>query len=177
MAESIILVSAKQISEIEVMQFRKDFFLTGEKSINGSRGLHNYDEYVDWIRLVKECEKLDNKLLGVQASTYFAVSETDERIVGCVELRHTLNESLAIIGGNIGYSVRPVKRRKGYATKMLELVLDEARKIGIEKVMLTCDVDNMASSKTILKNGGVLERECPFDWEGERYYKYWIDLV
>ena len=177
MEENIILVNAKQVPEIEIMQFREEFLMVGETSINGSRGLHNYDKYADWLWLVKECEKPDNKLLGVQTSTYFAIREMDNKIVGCIELRHSLNESLATIGGHIGYSVRPSERRKGYATKMLALVLEEARKIGLEKALLTCDVDNVASVKVIVKNGGVLEREMPFDWDGEKYYKYWIGGV
>ena len=176
MVDNITLVSVNDVSEEKVMQFRKEFLEVGEKSINGSRGLQNYDQYVDWIWLVTECEKIDNKLLGVQATLYFAVRKSDDRIVGCIELRHTINDELAIIGGHIGYSVIPKERRKGYATKMLEFVLMEARKLGIDKVLLTCDVDNVASQKTIERNRGVLERETPFILGEEQYYKYWIDL-
>ena len=59
---------------------------------------------------------------------------------------------------------------------MLKLVLEEARKFGMKKVLLTCDVDNIASRKTIVKNGGILERETPYFNVGEMYYKYWIYL-
>jgi len=65
MEPMLILVDAKQIPEWDVMQFRNEFLNAGEHSINGSRGLHNYDNYNDWIWLVKECEKPDNHLLGV----------------------------------------------------------------------------------------------------------------
>lgn len=171
----IRLINVKEVCDEKAMQFRESFLNAGEKSINGSRGLHNYELYDDWIKLVKECEKPNNKLLGVQASTYFAMSE-DNEIVGCIELRHSLNENLATIGGHIGYSVCPVERRKGYASKMLKMVIEEARKLGIEKVLLTCDSDNIASRKTIIKNGGVLDRKMPYVYYGERYYKYWINL-
>ena len=171
----IRLISVKDVSVDKVMQFRESFLKEGETSIYGSRGLHNYKEYADWIKLVKECEKPNNKLLGVQASTYFAISKKDA-IVGCIELRHTLNENLATIGGHIGYSVCPKDRRKGYATKMLKLVLQEARRLGIEKVLLTCDVDNVASQKTIIQNGGILEKENPYIYCDEKYYKFWIDI-
>lgn len=171
----IRLINVKNVSADKVMQFREAFLKEGETSINGSRGLHNYQEYADWIKLVKECENPKNELLGVEASTYFAISENSE-IVGCIELRHSLNENLAIIGGHIGYSVCPKERRKGYATKMLKLVLQEARKLGIEKVLLTCDIDNVASRKTILKNGGILEKESPYTYCDEKYYKYWIRI-
>jgi len=171
----IRLINVKEVSDDKAMQFRETFLNAGEKSINGSRGLHNYEVYDDWINLVIECEKPNNKLLGVQASTYFAMGE-NEKIVGCIELRHSLNDNLATIGGHIGYSVCPAERRKGYATNMLKLVLEEARKFGMKKVLLTCDVDNIASRKTIVKNGGILERETPYFNVGEMYYKYWIYL-
>ncbi|MBQ7863157.1 MAG: GNAT family N-acetyltransferase [Lachnospiraceae bacterium] len=170
------LVKATDLPASKVMQFRQAFLSVGEQSINGSRGLHHYEEYEEWLWLVKECEKPDNTLLGVQASTYFAVRESDEKMVGCIELRHTLNEALAVIGGHIGFSVIPEERRKGYATEMLKRVLAVAKKTGIDKVLLTCDIDNVASCKTVEKCGGKKEQEAPFVLDGEPYYKYWIVL-
>lgn len=170
------LVKATDLPVSKVMEFRQAFLSVGEQSINGSRGLHHYEEYEEWLWLVKECEKPDNTLLGVQASTYFAVRESDEKMVGCIELRHTLNEPLAVIGGHIGFSVIPEERRKGYATEMLKRVLAEAEKMGIDKVLLTCDIDNVASCKTVEKCGGKKEQEDAFVLDGEPYYKYWIVL-
>jgi len=170
------LVKATDLPASKVMEFRQAFLSVGEQSINGSRGLHHYEKYEEWLWLVKECEKPDNTLLGVQASTYFAVRESDEKMVGCIELRHALNESLKVIGGHIGFSVIPEERRKGYATEMLKQVLAEAEKMGIDKVLLTCDIDNIASCKTVEKCGGKKEQEDAFVLDGEQYYKYWITL-
>lgn len=175
-SENLKLVNATEVPADKVMQFRQEFLSAGERSINGSRGLHHYETYEDWLRLAKECEKSDNTLLGVPASTYLAVRISDEKVVGCIELRHTLNESLAVIGGHIGYSVAPSERRKGYATEMLKLVLDEAKRAGLDKVLLTCDTDNVASCKTIEKCGGKPERKEPFVFENETYFKYWIEV-
>lgn len=172
----INLVKAIDLPASKVMEFRQEFLSAGEDSIPGSRGLHNYENYEDWRWLVNECEKPDNTLLGVQASTYFAVQKSADAVVGCIELRHTLNESLAVIGGHIGFSVVPKERRKGYATRMLTLMLKEAKKAGIDKVLLTCDTDNIGSYKTVEKCGGVREQEEPFMLDGEPYYKYWIML-
>ena len=172
----LMLIKATDLLPSKVMAFRQAFLSAGECSINGSRGLHNYDNYEDWLWLVKECEKPDNNLLGVQASTYFAIRETDEAVVGCIELRHTLNESLSVLGGHIGFSVVPTERRKGYATEMLKQMLAETKKTGLEKVLLTCDTDNVGSYKTIEACGGVREQEVPFELDGETYYKYWISV-
>lgn len=174
MVEKIRLVSAKQIPEKNILKFRNEFLNAGEYSINGSRGLHNYENYNEWIWLVKECEKPDNRLLGVQANTYFALRENDNNIVGGIELRTSLNDKLRRIGGHIGYSVLPNERRKGYATEMLRLMLIEAEKIGLEKVLVTCDIDNVGSIKTIERNGGVLDQQEPYRLEDELYYKYWL---
>ena len=170
------LVKATALLPSKVMEFRQAFLSAGECSIPGSKGLHHYDKYEDWLWRVKECEKPDNASLGVQASTYFAVRTSDDAVIGCIELRHTLNESLAVIGGHIGFSVVPTERRKGYATEILRMVLAEAKNAGLTKVLLTCDTDNTGSYKTVENCGGVLEKEEPFVLDGETYYKYWITL-
>lgn len=174
--QEIELVTAKYAAKELVMQFRSEFLGTGEKKIHGSRGLHNYDMYQDWLQLVEECEKEENHLIGVQTTTYFGVRKADGKIVGYIELRHTLTEELKVIGGHIGYSVLPTERRKGYAKAMLKLLLDEARQLGIHKVLLTCNIENHASRKTILNCGGILERDEPFTYDKELYYKYWINV-
>ena len=86
------------------------------------------------------------------------------------KLRHQLTEQLREHGGHIGYGIRASERGKGYATKMLELTLIEAKKLGINEVLITCNPDNIASQKVVLKNKGVLEKKT------EDSYYYWIDL-
>jgi predicted acetyltransferase len=85
-----------------------------------------------------------------------------------------LNEDLLNIGGNITYEIRPSERRKGYGKKMLELALIEAKERGLDKVLITCDEDNIASKKIIEANGGV--QDTPFFKEGMRATKlrYWV---
>jgi len=169
------LVKATELPASKVMEFRQKFLSVGEQCINGSRGLHHYEKYEEWLWLVMECEKPNNTRIGVQTSTYFAV-RNDGVMVGCIELRHTLNEALAVIGGHIGFSVIPEERRKGYATEMLKLVLAMAKKVELSKVLLTCDTDNIGSYKTVEACGGKREQEEPFVLDGESYYKYWIVL-
>lgn len=93
----------------------------------------------------------------------------DGEFVGYLALRHELNDFLLDQGGHIGYSVRPSRRREGHATRALALGVVEARELGLERVLVTCDVDNLASARTIERNGGVLE-----DVRGDKR-RYWIE--
>ena len=95
-------------------------------------------------------------------------------IVGAVNIRHYLNDALLLNGGHIGDGVRPSQRRKGIATKMIALALDECRKLGIKRVLMVCDKENIGSAKSIQKNGGILENEVTVDGIVEQ--RYWIEL-
>lgn len=101
--------------------------------------------------------------------TFFAVDERG-KIVGIIALRHTLNEFLKDFG-NCGYSVRPSRRRQGYATEMLRQVLEVAKKAGLKEVYLSVERDNEASVKTIVKNGGTYERSFEYEGGGADIYR------
>ncbi len=90
----------------------------------------------------------------VPATTYWLIDK--EAFIGHVNIRHKLNERLKMIGGNIGYAIRPKYRNQGYGKKLLELTLQKAKEIGLKKALLTCDDDNTASIKIIKKYGGVM---------------------
>ena len=79
--------------------------------------------------------------------------------LGRVAVRHRLTPRLLEIGGHIGYDVRPSARRRGHATEMLRHALGVARDLGIERALITCDVDNVGSRTVIERNGGILEDE------------------
>jgi predicted acetyltransferase len=111
----------------------------------------------------------------VPMTTYWLLDD-EERIVGVSRLRHRLTPALLEDGGHIGYYVRPAERGKGYGTAMLRLTLDEARQLGIERVLLTVDSDNERSIHVIERNGGVMEDER-IDENGVAYRRYWIDLA
>jgi len=96
--------------------------------------------------------------------------------IGRLSIRHELNEWLRTIGGHIGYDIRPSRRREGMGRRQLELGLVEARKLGLVRVLLTCDADNVGSRKIIEGNGGVLEDEVIDPATGETKLRFWIDL-
>ena len=105
------------------------------------------------------------------------LDEDRDRLLGngAVNIRHYLNDSLLKEGGHIGDGIRPSERRKGYATEMIRLALTECKKLGIEKVLMTCDKDNIGSARSIIKNGGILENEF-VNSEGNIEQRYWISL-
>ncbi len=98
----------------------------------------------------------------------------DDTYLGAVDLRHRLNGFLLDAGGHIGYSVRPSARRRGLATWALGAVLPEARAMGLERALVTCDDDNVASARSIESNGGVLEDVRTTEVGRKR--RYWITL-
>ncbi|VXB57202.1 GNAT family N-acetyltransferase [Nocardioides sp. AX2bis] len=95
-------------------------------------------------------------------------STTEDPVVGFLALRHALTPFLLERGGHVGYAVRPSRRREGHARTGLRLALARAAGLGIERVLVTCDEDNVGSMLTIESAGGVLEDER----EGKR--RYWV---
>ena len=157
----------------KIWDYREEFLLDGER-IHGSALLGEYNTFAEWFAdIVKNSSEETVADNWVPSTTLLGVDEND-RIVGMIDVRHRLNDYLAAYAGHIGYSVRKSERRQGYATQMLSQALEVAKALGIEKVLITCDRDNIASAATIRKGGGVFESEV-FD-DGEPVHRYWIDI-
>jgi predicted acetyltransferase len=90
--------------------------------------------------------------------------------LGTLVIRHRLTPELAEAGGHVGYHIVPAWRRRGHATRMLAAGLVECRSLGLSRVLLTCDIDNEASHRVILANGGVPDGRA----RGED--RFWITL-
>ncbi|EEM70506.1 MULTISPECIES: GNAT family N-acetyltransferase [Bacillus cereus group] len=110
----------------------------------------------------------------VPDSTYWLVTDHN-RIIGAVNIRHSLTEHLFNAGGHIGYGIRPSERRKGYATKLLALSLEKAKELNITKALVVCDEVNTASEKTILHNGGLRDEDF-IEEDGNVVRRFWIEL-
>ena len=154
----IKLVSPNEMMENDAIDFKQEFFNNAETSINGDFKWGGMDNYAEWLKMIRDSLQIEacNPKWGV-ISTFFAVRESDNRIVGIINLSHTLTEKF-INSGHIGYSVRPTERKRGYATEMLKLLLVYAKKQGLHDVELVCKNDNIGSIKTITANGGKLIR-------------------
>ncbi|MFE5319473.1 GNAT family N-acetyltransferase [Paenibacillus sp. NPDC056579] len=110
----------------------------------------------------------------VPDSTYWLVDE-DRTVIGVVNIRHKLTEKLLQSGGHIGYGIRPSARRKGYATELLALALDQLRRFGVAKALVVCDEDNISSARTILRNGGIPDTDF-VEEDGNVVKRFWIEL-
>ena len=108
--------------------------------------------------------------------TYFLIRKNDNKLIGMINIRHHLTPKMLVHGGHIRYGIRPTERRKGYNKINLYLGLIEAKKIGLDKVMLDCDVENLGSSKTMEALGGKLERTEIDPYDGILTSVYWINV-
>jgi len=133
---------------------------------------NDYRDFDKYLRELETKEKTENL---VPDSTYFCLDMDRNIFVGAINIRHELNERLFNFGGHIGDGIRPSERRKGYATAMIGLSLDECRRLGLNKVLMICDSDNIGSKKSIIKNGGVFEKEMMGE-DGVPVERYWITL-
>ncbi len=172
---SITLLRPSEAYARQIMAFKEELKAAGS-SFDGCAGLENCASYEEWIQFEKRLRARYREGY-VPSEVFLAVREADDRLVGIIDYRHPLTDFLLHFGGNIGYTVRPSERQKGYASEMLRLLLDICRAYGEERVLLTCDRGNAASQKTIVKNGGMLENEIE-DTVGlsssGRIQRYWI---
>lgn len=155
-----------------VNEYKNEFLLSNEEHIQGAAGLLQTDT-LTWIKersLYKNKDTLPNKNF-VPAHTFIAV--INNKMVGVINIRHELNDFLFNFGGHIGYSISPSERRKGYASLMLKQAIEfSITELGITRLLLTCDSENIASIKTIISCGGILENQIQ---EYNRLTnRYWI---
>ncbi len=133
------------------------------------------DEWVELCKLRTSEETCRQTGVDVPSNIYLAIRKSDNKLVGVIDLRHHINHPiLGTWGGHCGYSVRPSERGNGYAKDMLCLNIKNAKSLGIDKLLITCNIINKASEKTILANGGVYEKTI--DVDGCKMKRYWITV-
>ena len=152
------------------MDFLDDFRQAGEQYSREAR--HDFAAYVRRRR--DQANGIGLPDGWVPATTYWLVR--GGRVLGSCGLRHRLTDALRDFGGHVGYSIRPSERRKGYATQMLAMVLEKARAMGLKRVLITCDANNVPSARVIQKNGGRLDSESMSQQAGRITQRYWIEL-
>lgn len=153
------------------LSFTEDWVLNGEEvAPYGFRLLGR--SYEEWLRDALRMET--QAPAGFVPAHCFCLTDSRGAMLGAIQIRHRLNETLLRTGGHIGYGVRPGARRKGCAEAMLAFALPAAKRLGIDRVLITCAKSNTASAHTILHCGGILENEILEP--GRVTQRYWIDL-
>lgn len=166
---NIKLVKLTSRYKRQLFDMMDEWVLSGEKIMPTAIAINDYHDFEYYINHL--CR--DKEINGIVPETTFFCLDLDRDIfVGAVTVRHYLTERL-MTAGLIGDGIRPGERRKGYGSAMIGLALLEARKLGINKVLMCCDKRNIASAKSIMNNGGVLENEVEVN--GIVKQRYWID--
>lgn len=154
----------------QAKQYKAEFFSCGETVINGSNRWDQMRSYKDWLAYIEQTAQQETSYLALYGR---GEEPQKDLMVGMLHLRFTEGEVTQKFG-HIGYSVRPTQRCKGYASEMLHLILQEARRHGLPAVELHCYEDNVASQKTMLRNGGFLIAR--YRYENSPAVKYRIIL-
>ena len=160
----------------DVLNVKEEFLSCGQK-MAGVGGLDKLETYEQWLDKIEAERRKETCGEGrVPATMFLSRRVEDDRLVGIVQVRHNLSEYLLKYGGHIGDCIRPTEQGKGYATEQIALALDLCKKMGINNVLITCKKENIASAKTIIKNGGRLENEIPNEYEDNVIMqRYWIE--
>ena len=152
----------------------REFMQTDEPIFNNfPLALENFTAFITELEDEAEGRNLPPDIYPQR--TYWAVTNSDI-IVGEIRLRPTIPAPFELQAGHIGYNIRPSQRRKGYATQQLTLVLNEARKHDLKKVMLPVRKGNIGSERAIQKNGGYVDGQNEDNETGEVTVHYWINL-
>lgn len=172
---TLFLVKPSENYIDEIRTYRQEFLNSGSH-FNGDSGLRKFDDINEWI---KQCRLMENKETvpnpnWVEAEQFMLIRNNKKRILGMINFRHYLNDYLSECAGHIGYAVRPSERREGYAKAMLGLCLEKCRERSLDKVLITCNIENEGSRRTILACGGVFDRLA--NDNGEVLERYWISL-
>lgn len=152
--EGLRLEIPKAEHKKDVMDFRQEF-VNAKERVSGGAGLEQAENYEDWL-----CHKYTPHYGQVDEIVFLAYDE-QKNLVGISDIRLETNDYILTFAGQIGYSVRPSQRRKGYASEILRLTLEQAAGYGWRRALITCNETNLASAKVIEKNGGALEKVIP----------------
>lgn len=144
-------------------------------NFEGMDNISTIEDFEDFLQMLEKNKYQELIKPGYSPQTTFGVFD-DGKLIGGFNLRHELKGNLINHGGNIGYLIRPSKRRMGYGTIVLDCALKKAKEIGLGRVLITCREENIASSRVIQKNGGIYENSYYDECNKVTFKRYWINL-
>lgn len=175
MRQSLILRAPKLTDKLAFMRFYQNYVENDPENVSfHTQGFEDFDKHIQLIQFLSRGEHLPKH--AVPTTQLWAFNQAGE-MVGTLSIRHNIsNLYLENEAGHIGYDVAPKFRGRGYAKIMLKLAQTEMKKIGLEKVLITCQDNNIASKKVILDSGGIyshtiMGRVCPYPIS-----HYWLNL-
>lgn len=139
-------------------------FVAYNSDLNGMGSLDKILDGLTFEEALTRCLNMQNEeyarsMHRAQTKTFLLIRKSDNKLIGTISVRWNLPKEMVPFGGNIGYGIRPTERRKGYNKTNLYLGLLEAKKVGLSKIILSCDANNLGSSKTMEALGGKLEKK------------------
>lgn len=161
--------------------FYKESYLQAMREFQQEGRYLNYnlkrmtDNFVSFIEHIYVQEERDKTVPDRVPNADFWLIDNNE-FIGRLSLRYRLNDYLLQFGGSIGYEIRPSKRCRGYGKEILQLGLQEAKKAGLQRALVTCNEDNLGSKKVIEHNGGQLENAVPMEGTTIKKLRYWVEL-
>ena len=132
----------------------------------------NFESFLYHLKAQQDPTKLPPH--SILQSHFWLVN--DSEFIGILSLCSGPEDFFLRISGHIGYQIRPSQRRRGYGKQLLRLGLQKAKELGLTRVLLTCDEDNIASKKVIESNGGQFENAIQIEDSPVKKLRFWIDL-
>lgn len=174
MKEDLKLVKPSLDMKYEFQRMVMEYRSYGEKEYFKmyNNALDDFGGYL--IKLEEQDKGIKLKEGFVPCATYWLI-DNEKSVLGVIRIRKKLSsEILRDIIGNIGYDISPLKRDKGYGKIILKLGIEKAKKLNITPILVTCDVNNVASKKVIEENGGIFENEVNDRWKKSKIRRYWF---
>ena len=172
--EKLSLIKPSKSLVEQIKFYKKEFDISEE--VDGTSLLMDFSNIFEWLEQIKLYESADTlpKKEYVIAYQYLLIRDKDFKILGMANLRKNLNDYLFNFGGHIGYSISPSERKKGYGKIILKKTIEEAKKLGMHDLLLTCNDENIGSIKIIEHNSGILENKVFEKDDNNTIRRYWI---